>query len=97
MENKFNIEDIFNLVEMKKKAIAIYFDVNSSDYMQYPNGITLTKIKNIKLEVILNNIKNHISTSGNIIGKGYNNNPPMSDDEIDLSFISMNIYEIELR
>ncbi|MFR9547832.1 MAG: hypothetical protein SNG57_02900 [Rikenellaceae bacterium] len=94
MEHKFYIEDIFNMVEMRNKAIGIEFKATSLDYEKYPDGITLNKIDNIKLEVMLNNINKEVVSSGYIIGKGYNNTPPISSGEIALTFNSINVDEI---
>lgn len=94
---RFSIEDIFNLVEMEHKVIAISFVPDSKSYSQYKDGITLIQITNFTLEEILYRIQNKHFTYGEVRGKGYNNTPSISKDVIPIVFNTKDIWEIEHR
>ncbi len=95
-ENKrFFIEDIFNLVEMQRHAIGVSFIPGSKSYAKYKDGITLIQVTNSTLEEVLYRIQNKKFAHGEILGKGYNNTPPISIDVIPVSFNTKDINEIE--
>lgn len=95
-ENKrFSIEDIFNLVEIQHHAIGISFIPDSESYSKYKDGITLTHITNFTIEEVLHRIQYKIFTYGEILGKGYNNTPPVSVEVIPVVFDTKDIDEIE--
>lgn len=94
---RFSIEDIFNLVEMEHKVIDISFVPDSKSYSQYKDGITLIQVANFTLEEILYRIQNKDFTYGEVLGKGYNNTPPISKDVIPIVFNTKDIEEIGHR
>ena len=93
-DKRFFIEDIFNLVEMQHYAIGVSFIPESKSYSKYKDGITLTQVTNSTLEEVLYRIQNKNFTHGEILGKGYNNTPPISTDVIPVSFNTKDISEI---